>query len=172
MDSQLVLWKDTTLQEKEAEQQKQEDRIIKEQDLDIFMMRKDYKNAIYLALELNHPSRLLSILKTIKKENKDESSLLGLENVDELIKSLKDEQLIQLLGFVRDWNTTAYSSQMAQCVLKTIFMLIDMERLSQLPKMKEMVQALIPYTERHMDHADDLLKQSYLIDYTLFQMQQ
>ena len=56
-------------------------------------MKKDYKNAIHLALKLKHPMKMLNILTTVRKEFTDKYSFLGLESVDELIKNLDDEQV-------------------------------------------------------------------------------
>ena len=47
----------------------------------------------------------------------------------------------------------------------------DLERLLSLSKMKEIVESLIPFTEKYYDHADELRRQSCLLDYTLFSMQ-
>ncbi len=70
-----------------------------EQDLAVFLLRKDYKNAILLALKLKQSMKLLSILKTVSKEFYDHDSVTGLNSVDNIIRNLNDEQ-VRILVFL------------------------------------------------------------------------
>ncbi|KAG1049358.1 hypothetical protein G6F42_029037 [Rhizopus arrhizus] len=49
-DSVVNFWEDVTLQEQEDELKEKEELLIKEQELQNFMRKKDYLNAILLAL--------------------------------------------------------------------------------------------------------------------------
>lgn len=117
---------------------------------------------------------------------------------------------MKLLTFVRDWNTTARTSPVAQRVLHAVLKyrsvedilkafekpsgpaFIDdnekdededevnqgeenpawMKKSSQTPKidLKELIDGLLPYTERHLARADKLVQDSFVVDYILGEM--
>lgn len=106
---------------------------------------------------------------------------MGLHSVDNIIRELNDKQvssiklmiqLEKLLLFVRDWNTKATFAPIAQSVLSLMFKSFEPSRLMKLPNAKSIIDALLVYTERHFDHSKELVKQSYLLDYTLSAMDQ
>ena len=78
----------------------------------------------------------------------------------------------KLLLFVRDWNTKATLSFIAQSVLNLILKSYEPSRLMKLPNAKSIFDALLVYTGRHFDRSKELVKQSYLLDYTLSAMDQ
>ncbi|EPQ29443.1 uncharacterized protein PFL1_03198 [Pseudozyma flocculosa PF-1] len=51
---------------------------------------------------------------------RDAASVTGLAAVDEVLSSLTPSQLIQLLAFVRDWNTSTRTAGVAQTVLHAV----------------------------------------------------
>ena len=157
----------------------------------------DYKRAIELALALEQPGRLLLLFKDIRSlatENPEyEPSLTGHPAVDEVIRTIGGSDLAKLLRYVRDWNTKAKTSVVAQGVLYAIVksrsaddiaaafgeetrerMFADLT--NGTPKsaggtgLRELVDALIPYTERHMSRMDKLFQESYMVDYVLGEM--
>jgi len=158
----------------------------------------DYKRAIQLALAMSQPGRLLSLFKDVgAAEGDDEStSLTGNVAVDEVIRTLGGSDLAKLLRYVRDWNTNAKTSSVAQRVLFTIVKLRSAEDVIQafgdettekifadgedaLPSdgpstgrtaLKELIDALIPYTERHHSRMERLVQESYVVDYILGEM--
>ena len=103
---------------------------------------------------------------------------------------------MKLLSFVRDWNTQAKTSAIAQTILYAVVKVRSAEEMIQSFKdssvekriessldeeestkpgsngtaLKEMVDALIPYSERHMSRLDRLLQESYVVDYILGEM--
>ena len=46
-----------------------------------------------------------------------------------------------------------------------------MATLAELPKIKELIEAIMPYTNRHFQRLDRLLQASHFVSYTLASMQ-
>ncbi|GAA5808876.1 hypothetical protein MFLAVUS_002275 [Mucor flavus] len=167
-DSVINFWEDITLQEQEEELKEKEELIIKEQELQNFMRKKDYLNAILLALSLEQPFRLLGLFRQVYESRPDnDHSITGSENVDKILSELSSENLEKLLGYIRDWNTNAKHSDIAQTVLHAILSSHTSEELVEIPTAKEIIDGLLPYTDRHYQRIDDLITQSFIIDYTL-----
>lgn len=122
-----------------------------------------------------------------------ELSLTGHPAVDEVIRTIGGSDLAKLLRYVRDWNTNAKTSVVAQGILYAIVksrsaddvaaafgeetregMFADLTNAT--PKsvggtgLRDLIDALIPYTERHMSRMDKLLQESYMVDYVLSEM--
>jgi U3 small nucleolar RNA-associated protein 13 len=163
-----------------------------------YLALHDYKKAIQLALSMSQPGRLLSLFKNVissPPEDADQPSIIGDPSVDEVIRTLGGSDLAKLLRFVRDWNTNAKTSTVAQRILLTIVKLrsadeiiqafgdetyekvfADGEVSSQPPTttgrtaLKELVDALIPYSERHLSRMEKLVQDSYVVDYILGEM--
>lgn len=167
-DGVLTEWHDTTAEEKEKASEEQARQVELEQELDNKVRGKDWKNAILIALSLNHPGRLLKLFSEVREENEPESST-GLADVDAVVAKLPAESLVMLLSRVRDWNTNARTSAIAQGILHAVLRLRDADDLSQ-PAVVKLIDGILPYSERHYARIDDLLEQSYTIDYALNEM--
>lgn len=109
--------------------------------------------------------------------------------MDEVIRTMSAEDLITLIRFVRDWNSNAKTSEIAQEVLHAIVKLRSAEEIMELFKpqatltgaeqpadatggLKEVVDGLIPYTERHLARMERLIQESYVVDFLLEEMDQ
>lgn len=105
-------------------------------------------------------------------------SITGDTSVDEVIRTLASDDLARLLRYVRDWNARAKSSAVAQCVLHAILRLRASEDVSTAladagggaTAVKEMVDALVPYTERHLVRMERLVQESFVVDFILHEM--
>jgi U3 small nucleolar RNA-associated protein 13 len=123
-------------------------------------------------------------------------SIMGVKEVDDVLGSLDRTQLWRLLEHVRDWNTNARTAPVAQrilhCVLKAYpkGTFVDMAREKKViapvgdetgerkgrgrgkgnSGMQELLRALEVYTERHFKRMEELVDESYLIEYTLREM--
>ena len=160
-----------------------------------YLALHDYKKAIQLALSMLQPGRLLSLFKDVMSapENADQPSIIGSPSVDEVIRTLGGSDLARLLQYVRDWNTNAKTSTVAQKVLLAIVKLRSADEIiqafsdetnekvfadgeaSQPPTagrtaLKELIDALIPYSERHLSRVEKLVQDSYVVDYILGEM--
>ncbi|KAJ3041567.1 Transducin (beta)-like 3 [Rhizophlyctis rosea] len=160
-DSTVVVWDDVTQQEEEEKMREMEERVTKEQDLSNFLLKRDYKNAIKLAMDLNQPFKLLGIFWEVIEKGRDKSSVVGSKDVEKVVGEFGDEELEKLLLFIRTWNTNSKHATVAQCVLNLVLTSFSLDRILDLPKAKEILEGLIPYTERHYGHTNQLVTRSF-----------
>lgn len=178
-DSTVSFWKDTSKETQAAASQAALKVIEQEQELQNHMHAGSYREAITLALQLNHPGRLLSLFTSVVTTNTpNPGSLSGLKAVDEVLANLSDEQIFLLLLRLRDWNTNARTAPVAQRILWTLVRSYPASKFSNLSvkgargqkSLKDVLQALRVYTERHYKRTEDLVDESYLVEYTLQEM--
>lgn len=196
-DATITFWLDTTASTAEQAARTATERIEQDQELQNYILHSNYREAIVLALQLNHPARLLSLFtKVVATTPPEEASLMGLKAVDKVLESLSSDQLFTLLLRVRDWNTNARTAPVAQRILYTLVRsypastfveLADGRRASTSSggkgsggggplslrdrvAMKDVVRALKAYTDRHYRRVEELIDESYLLEYTLREM--
>ena len=148
----------------------------REQDFINYVALQDYKRAIEVALSLGHPGRLLQLFKELKGD----SGVTGSADVDEVVRTLTSVDLVRLLRYIRDWNTRASSAAIAQRVLHAVMKLRQAEDIARAfenagtaedkDDLRELVEGLIPYTERHLARMERLVQESYVVDYVLREM--
>lgn len=174
-DSTVTFWKDTTSATMAATAAASTARVEQEQLLQNHIHRGHYREAITLALQLNHPARLLALLQSVvDRRPPEEGSLSGSRAVDEVLAGLSNEQLLLLMERVRDWNTNARTAVVAQRVLGLVVRSYSAERLAGVKGRgwKELLAALAAYTERHYKRVEGLVEESYLVDFTLREMEE
>jgi U3 small nucleolar RNA-associated protein 13 len=177
-DSTVTFWKDTTASTRAETTAKETQFVEQEQELQNYIHSGSYRSAITLALQLNHPARLLSLFTTVVTSPPESGSLCGLKAVDEVLGSLSDEQIFTLLLRIRDWNTNNRTATVAQKILWTIVKSYPATRLSTLKvrgakgskSLKEVLDALKVYSDRHYKRMEELVDDSYLVEYTLREM--
>ncbi|UNI18855.1 U3 small nucleolar RNA-associated protein 13 [Purpureocillium takamizusanense] len=178
-DSTVTFWKDTTAETQAAASQATLKMIEQEQELQNHIFAGSYREAITLALQLNHPGRLLSLFTSVVTSNSPEKgSLCGLRAVDDVLGSLSDEQIFLLLLRLRDWNTNARTAPIAQRILWTLVQSYPASKFSNLSikgargqqSLKDVLHGLKVYTERHYKRMEELVDESYLVEYTLQEM--
>ncbi|KAL8739181.1 MAG: hypothetical protein Q9190_007876, partial [Brigantiaea leucoxantha] len=124
-DGVITFWQDTTSDTLAATAAASTARIEQEQQLTNHIHSANYREAIILALSLNHPARLLNLFQNVvdassSPEEEEEGSLSGIRGVDDVLASLADEQLLELMKRIRDWNTNARTAAVAQRILNVI----------------------------------------------------
>lgn len=158
------------------------------------MSLNDYRNAILLALAMEQPGRLLNLFRNLSSLSQESilraPSITGNTSVDEVLRTLSGSDLIRLLRYVRDWNANAKTSAVAQKVLHAIVKLRAAEDImnafsddtilsslggGEKPQggataLHELIEGLIPYTERHLARMEKLVQDSYVVDYLLGEM--
>lgn len=179
-DSVITFWKDTTSSTLEEATSKESARVEQEQKLMNYTYAGNYREAIVLAIQMDQPGRLFSLFKTVvETEQPDADSLTGLLAVDDVIAHLSDEQLYRLLIRLRDWNANARTAPVAQKILWTVVKSYPASRLAGLrPKgkvgskgsLKDVLKAIGAYSERHYKRVEELVDESYLLDFTLKEM--
>lgn len=144
---------------------------------------------------MSQPGRLFSLFNDIALEP-ETASFTGKASVDEVIRNLAGSDLAKLFEYVRDWNTNAKSSTVAQTIMFAIFKLHSPEAIVQAfgdelaekelstgeintsPRkpqgshtaLHDLVEALIPYSERHLSRVSKLVQESYVLDFILGEM--
>ena len=174
-DSVVTFWKNTTTDTIAATAAVSIQRVEQEQQLQNYIHHGNYREAIVLALELGHPARLLTLLQNVAATSPpEEGSLSGVQAVDEVLGSLSDGQLLILMQRLRDWNTNAKTAIVAQRILSVIVRSYSTTKLARLRGRgwKEVLEALRVYTERHYRRVEELVDESYLVEYTLGEMEE
>ncbi len=139
-----------------------------------------------LALELDQPRRLLHVVEEALADDSERTasssssasgsgSGVGLTGdnaadsmsapspaVHALLLALTDAQLGRLLRHCRDWNTHGRHALVAHRLLAALFRTRRPAALKRLPELREVLPALVPYTERHFARLDALLQKSFL----------
>jgi U3 small nucleolar RNA-associated protein 13 len=179
-DSVITFWKDTTSATLEAATSAETERVELDQKLQNYAYAGNYREAIVLALQMDQPGRLFGLFKSVVvTEKPDEGSMTGLNTVDEVLCSLADEQLYKLLLRLRDWNTNVKTAPIAQKILWTIVKSYPASRLAGLRpagkvgakgSLKDVFDAIRAYSEKHYKRVEELVDESYLLDFTLREM--
>lgn len=177
-DSTITFWRDTSAETATAAIAASTERVEQDQRLQNYTRSGNYREAITLALQLDHPARLLGLFTAVIDTYPPEAnSLTGVKAVDETLANLGDEQLFKLLLRLRDWNTNARTAPVAQRILWTIMKSYPASRLEGLRGrgrgaggLREVLYALKAYTERHLSRLQEMVDESYLVEYTLRQM--
>nr|POE63159.1 putative u3 small nucleolar rna-associated protein 13 [Quercus suber] len=131
-DSTLTFWRDTTASTALAATTQATARVEQDQELQNHIRSNNYREAIVLALQLNHPKRLLELFRAVVTGAPEPGSFIGKAEVDEVLASLSDSQLWNLLRRVRDWNANARTHHIAQHILYAILRLVPKNRLLHL----------------------------------------
>lgn len=174
-DSVVTFWKDTTSSTTAATAAASTQRVEQEQQLQNYIHHGSYREAIVLALELNHPARLLTLLQNVTATSPpEEGSLSGVKAVDEVVANLSGGQLLILMQRLRDWNINARTAVIAQRILGVIVRSYSAAKLAGLKGRgwKEVLEVLRVYTERHYRRIEELVDESYLVEYTLGEMEE
>ncbi|KAL2007056.1 hypothetical protein VTN00DRAFT_8494 [Thermoascus crustaceus] len=194
-DSTVTFWKDTTRATLSAAVTANSARIEQDQQLQNYIRAGAYREAITLALQLNHPGRLLSLFQAAideaddpenpQKGESEESSLTGNPSIDTVLQSLDPDNLHTLLLRIRDWNTNARTARVAQRILYALVRSYPPSTFVELashrprhnakgkknaPPMKDILQALSAYTDRHYRRIEELADESYLLEWVLREM--
>ncbi|KAK0652139.1 quinon protein alcohol dehydrogenase-like superfamily [Cercophora newfieldiana] len=178
-DSKVTFWKDTTAETQVAATEAAFKLVEQEQELENYIHAGAYRDAIVLALQLNHPARLLNLFtNVVTTPTPEEGSISGIKAVDQVLATLSDEQLFLLLLRLRDWNTNARTAPVAQRVLSALVKSYPAAKFSNLSvkgakgqkSLKEVLNGLKVYTERHYKRTEELVDESYLVEYTLHEM--
>lgn len=166
--------------------------FYRQQDLANYMDVKDYRNAIVLALSMDQPRRLFNLLSDILS---DTSSMLSTQSstiLTEVFASLNSSDIFRLLGYIRDWNSKSRDSDTAQSALHVLLKTqssssilkaapvrtgLEIALPSETAKesatkgsIADIIEALMPYTERHYARAERLHQESAFLDFVLAQM--
>uniref|UniRef100_UPI0037E84536 transducin beta-like protein 3 n=1 Tax=Semicossyphus pulcher TaxID=241346 RepID=UPI0037E84536 len=158
-DSNITVWLDVTEVELAEEQAKQEDQILKQQELSNLLHEKKYLKALGLAISLDQPHTVLTVIKAIRQVEESR------ELLEKTVLKLRVDQKESLLRYCAVWNTNARNCQDAQAVLQVLLTHLPPEELLKYQGARTYLEGLIPYTERHMQRIGKLLQASMFLNY-------
>ena len=171
-DGVFQFWKDRTEEAKEEDLENEKLKVEQEQTLRNYLSKGDWTNAFLLAMTLDHPMRLYNVLKqslgNVKKDKNDKS--IFNKELDHVISTLTNDQLLLLMKRCRDWNTNARTHLVAQRTIRCMLMNHNIPDLTEIPGMVKLIDSILPYTQRHFSRVDNLVEQSFLLDYALVEM--
>jgi U3 small nucleolar RNA-associated protein 13 len=157
----LVLWRDSS-EEEAARRFEQSRALVVERDaLDRAVRERDFDTASRLALKLDRPHQLRTLLAGAPVG--DVQRLVA-----GLVLACDKDRLAMLLKHVAAWNSQARSCVVAQQVLRVLLLQADglAERLGR-HVLQDFCDRVLPYTARHQARFDKLLRASYVIDHAV-----
>ncbi|CAI9767787.1 unnamed protein product [Fraxinus pennsylvanica] len=179
-DAVINLWHDSTVADKEGAFRK-EVRHLTYQFKCLFFKRRgcferariinaaldaDYTKAFQLAIELHRPHKLFELFSELcscapyKKRDAE-------VHIEKALGTLGKEEFHLLLQYVREWNTEPKLCYIAQFVLFRVFSILPPTEIVEIKGIGELLEALIPYSQRHFSRIDRLERSTFLLDYTL-----
>ncbi|KAI5811465.1 WD40-repeat-containing domain protein [Peziza echinospora] len=184
-DATLTFWADTTAKT-QLNQIKEEAKQVEEaQRLANYIHVADYRSAIVLALSLNHPGRLLTLFTNVFTQSvglapgEENSATRDTESVEKVLRELDDTQLITLLSRIRDWNTNVRTAPVSQRLLGILMKSYPASRFVKLARgrgigtgLGGVLKAIEAYTEKHYKRMEDLVEESWVVEYTLGEMEE
>jgi U3 small nucleolar RNA-associated protein 13 len=147
-DSTLTFWIDTTAETALQATTQATARIEQDQELQNHIRANNFREAIELALQLNHPKRLLELFSTVVNGPHTPGSFTGRIEVDGVLGSLSNSQIWALLRRVRDWNANGRTFHIAQRVLYAMNCIYSKERLLSLQRRK--ASSVMPNDEEEL----------------------
>ena len=168
-DATLIVWRDVTKEEREAEIKKKEKQLLEEQQLANLMRQGLLLDALSLAVELDQPFRTLNILKELM----DQSSANGkiLDDLEKRVTSLSTNHQDSLLKYASAWNTNSRHCHQAQLVMNIIFHNHLPEELLAFPSLRGSIAGLLMYSERHMQRLNRLRQNTSILPFTAAKIQ-
>lgn len=156
-DATLIQWKDVTQEEKDKETEEAARIAAEEQTLSNLIQDKKWAKALGIAIRLNQPYRGLKIIKELLDE--------GTDQLPEILRKLRHDQLVTILQFASEWNTKTKNSREAQKVLGIVLSSQTPEDLEAMKEWQQLLEGFIPYTDRHFRRLSALCQSSSILNY-------
>ena len=199
-DSSVTFWRNTSASTHAAALAQEAAQIEQRQSLSNHIAASNYREAIVLALTLNHPGQLLGLFSKVAATHPSEpGSFTGKLAVDDVLRTLGNEQLYRLLVRVRDWNANARHAAVAQRVLACLVQYYPDTKFYELERMarrggfgggraaagadgksssalggvqgvRQLLEQIRGYTERHYKRIEELVDESWVVDWLLMEM--
>ncbi|KAJ8631977.1 hypothetical protein MRB53_025313 [Persea americana] len=160
-DAVVNLWHDCTAADKEEAFRKEEEGVLKGQELENAVSDADYSKAIQLAFELRRPHKLFELFAGLCRKREVEPQ------IERALRALGKEEMRILFEYVREWNTKPKLCHVAQFVLFRVFNILPPTEIIEIKGIAELLEGLMPYTQRHFSRIDRLIRSTFLLDYTL-----
>ncbi|KAG1331252.1 transducin beta-like protein 3 [Cocos nucifera] len=131
-DAIVNLWHDCTAADKQEAFHKEEEAILRGQELENAVSDADYTRAIQLAFELRRPHKLFELFSQLCRIGDT------VDPIEKALSGLGKEELRVLLEYIKGVG--------------------------------ELLEGLIPYSQRHFSRIDRLVRSTFLLDYILTKM--
>ncbi|GAB2235553.1 hypothetical protein Droror1_Dr00025981 [Drosera rotundifolia] len=139
-DACINIWHDHTAADKEEAFHKEEESILKVQELENAMSDGDYTKAIQIAFDLRRSHKLFEVLSETCRTNKSK------DHQRIWLATIGIEELRWLFEYIRKWNTQEKLNLVAQLVLFQIFSLISPTKISEVSGIRELLEVIRSYT--------------------------
>lgn len=166
-DGYMSFWTDNTDELVREREHADKQRVEQEQSLANYISKNEWSNAFLLALTLEHLMRVYNVVKALIAANADPQLPVGSAELENTMRLLETAQMTSLLKKVRDWNVNFKQFEIAQKVLAVVLDKINIED----PETRKVVDLIVPYNERHFLRLDDLLEETYILDYVVQEME-
>ncbi|EOY10125.1 Transducin family protein / WD-40 repeat family protein [Theobroma cacao] len=163
-DAVINLWHDSTAADKEEAFRKEEEGVLRGQELENAVLDAEYMKAIQIALELRRPHKLFELFSGLCRKRDAE------DQIDKALHALSKEEFHLLFEYAREWNTKPKLCHIAQFVLFRAFNILPPTEIIEIKGIGELLEGLIPYSQRHFSRIDRLIRSTFLLDYTLMGM--
>ncbi|XP_047330937.1 transducin beta-like protein 3 [Impatiens glandulifera] len=163
-DAVVNLWNDSTAFDKEEAFREEEEEILKGQELENAVTDANFTKAIQIAFELRRPRRLFELFSELCRKREVDGRL------DKALRSLDKENFHLLFEYAREWNTKPRFCHIAHFVLYKAFSILPPTEIIEIKGIGEILEGLIPYSQRHFSRIDRLQRSTFLLDYTLMGM--
>ncbi|CAN3373016.1 hypothetical protein DIURU_002906 [Diutina rugosa] len=158
-DGKIVVWHDVTDEMLKQQQEAEKQRVEDIQRLDRLVASNEMGEAFLLALTLGHSMKLYHVITQMEDD----------EQLAAVIESLDQDQLVSVLKRARDWNTNFRHFEAAQRVVAVVLRR-PVAELHAVPAAMKIIDALVPYNQRHLARVDDMIEASYVLDYCVEEM--
>jgi len=133
--------------------------VADEQALSNLVDQKKFAKALRLAIRLGRPFNTFKIAKDLLTRGQD-------DDLTTALRTLTIDDVGVLLDWVAEWNTNSRNCHVAQKILTILLHQHPPEKLLQLPNMKSVIEALVPYGERHFERLTRLRQQAAFAQYS------
>ncbi|XP_011184208.2 transducin beta-like protein 3 [Zeugodacus cucurbitae] len=159
-DSKLIQWQDVTTACRNDEIEKRAELVQQEQTLQSLLHQKqNLKKAFMLALKLGKPKTTYNILSEYVRAR-------NTEPVRELINALNSDQRVTLMEHTKAWTTNSRHCKIANLVLHYLLNdCIAAPTEHGVPGMRNVVEVLTPYLQRHHKRVNELTKELMFLEF-------
>ncbi|KAG8647939.1 transducin beta-like protein 3 isoform X2 [Manihot esculenta] len=155
------LWYDCTAADKEEAFRKEEEGVLKGQELENAVLDADYTKAIQIAFELHRPHKLFELFAELCRKRAADC------HMEKALRAIGKEEIRLLFEYAREWNTKPKLCHVAQNVLFQVFKILPPTEILEIGGIGELLEGLIPYSQRHFSRIDRLVRSTFLVDYIL-----
>jgi U3 small nucleolar RNA-associated protein 13 len=177
-DSNLIFWSDCTVEEENTRIEALEEKMLLDQKLGNDIRGKRYKQALKSALQLKYPLKVLEIFRAILEDKemklfKKEISF-SFDDIqfvfDEYVTEWSTEDLVQVMTYLKEWNTNSRNSYTVNVLLTSIIRLVGIDELVKIPALAGLLAGISAYSDRHFQRLDRLHEATYLLEFVNSEM--